>query len=110
MGALGLLSLLYRFHAVHVLHVTRHLQLDPDANTAVAGPSSVVQIVKTEGTVELRHTSVAGTAENPAARKFQIACMLRGKSYLVTGSTDGIGRQTVTKLAASGADVLLHGR
>lgn len=36
--------------------------------------------------------------------------MLRGKSYLVTGSTDGIGRQTVTKLAASGADVLLHGR
>ena len=36
--------------------------------------------------------------------------MLRGKSYLVTGSTDGIGRQTVIKLAASGADVLLHGR
>ena len=36
--------------------------------------------------------------------------MLRGKSYLVTGSTDGIGRQTVTRLAASGADVLLHGR
>lgn len=35
---------------------------------------------------------------------------MRGKTYLVTGSTDGIGRQTVTKLAAAGADVLIHGR
>lgn len=36
--------------------------------------------------------------------------MLRGKTYLVTGSTDGIGKQTITKLAAAGANVLIHGR
>ncbi len=43
-------------------------------------------------------------------RPSQIANMLRGKTYLVTGSTDGIGKQTITKLAAAGADVLIHGR
>ncbi|KAL0041893.1 hypothetical protein WJX79_007944 [Trebouxia sp. C0005] len=33
-----------------------------------------------------------------------------GKTYLVTGSTDGIGRHTASKLVAAGANVLLHGR
>ncbi|KAL0037733.1 hypothetical protein WJX77_009988 [Trebouxia sp. C0004] len=33
-----------------------------------------------------------------------------GKTYLVTGSTDGIGRHTASKLAAAGANVLIHGR
>ena len=36
--------------------------------------------------------------------------MLQGKTYLVTGSTDGIGRQTAIRLAVAGATVLLHGR
>ncbi len=35
---------------------------------------------------------------------------MRGKTVLVTGSTDGIGRQTAVELAALGADVLVHGR
>lgn len=35
---------------------------------------------------------------------------LSGKTYLVTGSTDGIGEHTATQLAARGANVLLHGR
>jgi NAD(P)-dependent dehydrogenase (short-subunit alcohol dehydrogenase family) len=35
---------------------------------------------------------------------------MTGKTVLVTGSTDGIGRQTGVALAALGADVLLHGR
>ncbi|KAL0047483.1 hypothetical protein WJX82_004625 [Trebouxia sp. C0006] len=33
-----------------------------------------------------------------------------GKTYLVTGSTDGIGRHTASKLAAAGTNVLVHGR
>jgi len=35
---------------------------------------------------------------------------LGGKVMLVTGSTDGIGRHTASRLAACGARVLLHGR
>jgi NAD(P)-dependent dehydrogenase (short-subunit alcohol dehydrogenase family) len=33
-----------------------------------------------------------------------------GKTVLVTGSTDGVGRYVAAKLAASGAKVLVHGR
>ena len=35
---------------------------------------------------------------------------LRGKAFLVTGSTDGIGEHTATLLATRGATVFLHGR
>ncbi len=35
---------------------------------------------------------------------------MTGKTVLVTGSTDGIGRQSAVELAALGADVLVHGR
>jgi NAD(P)-dependent dehydrogenase (short-subunit alcohol dehydrogenase family) len=33
-----------------------------------------------------------------------------GKTALVTGSTDGVGRYVAAKLAATGANVLIHGR
>ncbi len=35
---------------------------------------------------------------------------LDGKTILVTGATDGLGRLTAARLAADGAEVLLHGR
>jgi NAD(P)-dependent dehydrogenase (short-subunit alcohol dehydrogenase family) len=35
---------------------------------------------------------------------------MRGKTVLVTGSTDGVGRYVAAKLAAAGAKVLIHGR
>jgi len=35
---------------------------------------------------------------------------LDGKTVLVTGSTDGVGRYVAAKLAAAGAKVLIHGR
>ena len=35
---------------------------------------------------------------------------LAGKIYLVTGSSDGIGLHTATRLAGTGATVLVHGR
>ena len=33
-----------------------------------------------------------------------------GKTILITGSTDGVGRYVATRLAAAGAKVLVHGR
>ena len=35
---------------------------------------------------------------------------VEGKTVLITGSTDGVGRYVAGKLAASGAKVLIHGR
>jgi NAD(P)-dependent dehydrogenase (short-subunit alcohol dehydrogenase family) len=35
---------------------------------------------------------------------------LDGKTVLITGSTDGVGRYVATQLAAAGAQVLIHGR
>jgi NAD(P)-dependent dehydrogenase (short-subunit alcohol dehydrogenase family) len=35
---------------------------------------------------------------------------LTGHTFLVTGSTDGIGQHTALRLAAAGATVLVHGR
>jgi NAD(P)-dependent dehydrogenase (short-subunit alcohol dehydrogenase family) len=35
---------------------------------------------------------------------------MTGKTILITGSTDGVGRYVATQLALSGANVLIHGR
>ncbi len=35
---------------------------------------------------------------------------MTGKTVLITGSTDGVGRYVAAKLAAAGAHVLIHGR
>ena len=35
---------------------------------------------------------------------------MRGKTVLITGSTDGVGRYVARRLAADGAEVLIHGR
>jgi NAD(P)-dependent dehydrogenase (short-subunit alcohol dehydrogenase family) len=35
---------------------------------------------------------------------------MRGKTVLITGSTDGVGRYVAAKLASAGAKVLIHGR
>lgn len=46
-----------------------------------------------------------------SARKFGMTHnFLAGKVALVTGSTDGIGKETARELARGGAKVLLHGR
>jgi NAD(P)-dependent dehydrogenase (short-subunit alcohol dehydrogenase family) len=39
-----------------------------------------------------------------------IAMKMTGKTVLITGSTDGVGRYVAAKLAAAGANVLIHGR
>jgi NAD(P)-dependent dehydrogenase (short-subunit alcohol dehydrogenase family) len=40
----------------------------------------------------------------------RIAMSVEGKTALITGSTDGVGRYVASRLAASGAKVLIHGR
>ena len=35
---------------------------------------------------------------------------MAGKTVLITGSTDGVGRYVAAKLAAAGAKTLIHGR
>jgi NAD(P)-dependent dehydrogenase (short-subunit alcohol dehydrogenase family) len=39
-----------------------------------------------------------------------MATRIDGKTVLITGSTDGVGRYVAAKLAAAGAKVLIHGR
>ena len=50
------------------------------------------------GRSQLRHTAT------PTGMR------LDGQTFLVTGSTDGIGQHTALKLAEAGATVLVHGR
>ncbi len=50
-----------------------------------------------------------GQSDSSALRA-QAAMSLAGKIYLVTGSSDGIGLHTATRLAGTGATVLVHGR
>jgi NAD(P)-dependent dehydrogenase (short-subunit alcohol dehydrogenase family) len=40
----------------------------------------------------------------------RIAMKVNGKTVLITGSTDGVGRYVAAKLASAGARVLIHGR
>jgi NAD(P)-dependent dehydrogenase (short-subunit alcohol dehydrogenase family) len=52
-------------------------------------------------------------AEPPVAasiRRKSIKMKMDGKTVLITGSTDGVGRYIATRLAAAGAKVLVHGR
>ena len=47
----------------------------------------------------------------PQQRKERTCQMkLNEKTVLITGSTDGVGRYVATRLAAAGAQVLIHGR
>ena len=64
-----------------------------------------------------RRTVLAGAVAGaigltaPFARGQQSgASWLRGKTALVTGSTDGLGREVATRLGALGATVIVHGR
>ena len=42
--------------------------------------------------------------------QFIVSCTMKGRIFLVTGATSGIGKHTATRLANTGATVLVHGR
>ena len=50
-----------------------------------------------------------GEAKNPLQGEL-LRVDMAGKTILITGSTDGVGRYVAKQLAAKGADVLIHGR
>src|SRR3977135_3377253 len=50
----------------------------------------------------------AGAVMAGTERSFEMN--MDGKTALITGSTDGVGRYVAAKLAAAGAKVLIHGR
>ena len=52
----------------------------------------------------------AAAGETEGGDRMSAQAPMMGRTVLVTGSTDGIGRQTAVELAALGADVLVHGR
>jgi len=49
-------------------------------------------------------------ASGPQAQSAEAPLSWQGKSVLITGSTDGLGRELARALAAEGAHVILHGR
>src|SRR5690606_41797493 len=55
---------------------------------------------------------IAGTAGAQPGDSLsnQEAIDMTGKTVLVTGSTDGLGREAALRLGAMGAHVLVHGR
>lgn len=52
----------------------------------------------------------AAPCTKPTLSSHSMAVPLLGKTFLVTGATDGIGAHTAQRLAAQGATVLVHGR
>src|SRR3954454_12037554 len=51
------------------------------------------------------------SARRPSNRRDEgFRMRMAGKTVLITGSTDGVGRYVAAKLAAVGAKVLIHGR
>jgi 2-amino-4-hydroxy-6-hydroxymethyldihydropteridine diphosphokinase len=73
--------------------------LEPLAEIAPAAVDPVSGLTAAELLQQLRTAPAAETGRE-----------LRGLRALVTGSTSGIGRAIALKLAAAGADVLVHGR
>src|SRR6185437_7728331 len=73
---------------------------------AVTGPAQPAQLVEVDAHACILHRPGDG------GRLTMLAAVrpLAEQTILVTGATDGLGRALVAELAASGADVLVHGR
>ncbi|KAF6261875.1 short-chain dehydrogenase-like protein [Scenedesmus sp. NREL 46B-D3] len=65
-------------------------------------------LARTSGSPGVR--TAASNASGASQQQQQQQQQQHGRVYLITGSTDGIGKHTATKLAQAGATVLVHGR
>src|ERR1700694_1386760 len=52
----------------------------------------------------------SGRRRNEGCDGSALDMKMDGKTVLITGSTDGVGRYVATRLASAGAKVLIHGR
>src|ERR1700694_528204 len=52
----------------------------------------------------------SGRRRNEGCDGSALDMKMDGKTLLITGSTDGVGRYVATRLASAGAKVLIHGR
>src|SRR5205807_6475888 len=57
-----------------------------------------------------RSSRLPASARRRSEGKGHFTMTMNGKTILITGSTDGVGRYVAAKLAAAGAKVLIHGR
>src|SRR5205807_610277 len=57
-----------------------------------------------------RSSRLPASARRRSEGKGHFTMTMNGKTVLITGSTDGVGRYVAAQLAAAGAKVLIHGR
>ena len=69
---------------------------------------TVVAVFATSGVTAV--SAFAGSGHQNATASFQERASMGGQIVLVTGSTDGLGREVALRLGASGAHVIVHGR
>ena len=88
------------------------LRLDVIARTAEHnGRKPAAFSRKPKSTNGGRLSSLPVSARKRSERRMVLWSMkMDGKTVLITGSTDGVGRYVAAKLAAAGAKVLIHGR
>src|SRR5262245_28360246 len=67
-----------------------------------------VMAATVHGTMAFAQAQAPGQAQAPAGG--QADDSMKGRVVLVTGSTDGLGRELALRLAARGATVIVHGR
>jgi NAD(P)-dependent dehydrogenase (short-subunit alcohol dehydrogenase family) len=87
---------------MHERHMTKHTQLGR-RTVLLGGAAMFATFTPGSGSALL-------AAQDDTSSRSTVELPLEGKTALVTGSTDGLGKEVALRLAALGATVLVHGR